>query len=255
MYAAELRVRACEAGIRLHDYQDCGLLALQLLRWLHALPCIDPHRESCYRNLMTTSGSSHFTAAIVGGGPVGLAAAIGFAHIFVPTALVARKTVYGDNRTTALLGGSIDFLTSLQVWPRCEQQAAALRELRLIDDTGRLERAPEVRLSAEEIGEQTFGYNIENRVLVAALEARAAELPNLVRYDDDASTIQGSDTSADIETASGTHLRAATGRTLLRCPAHDAAGRGIPARALRRRPRHARPAPGPFDPRQDARGG
>src|SRR3569623_75723 len=76
MYAAELRVRACEAGIRLDDLQDCGLLALQLLRWLHALPCIDPHRESCYRNLMTTSGSSHFTAAIVGGGPVGLAAGL-----------------------------------------------------------------------------------------------------------------------------------------------------------------------------------
>src|SRR3569623_364355 len=158
---------------------------------------------------MTTSGSSHFTAAIVGGGPVGLAAAIGLAQNGVPTALVARKTVYGDNRTTALLGGSNDFLTSLQVWPRCEQQAAALRVMRLIDDTGRLVRAPEVRLSAEEIGEQTFGYNIENRVLVAALEARAAELPNLVRYDDDASTIQGSDTSADIETASGTHLSAA----------------------------------------------
>jgi 2-octaprenyl-6-methoxyphenol hydroxylase len=158
---------------------------------------------------MSTSGSSRFTAAIVGGGPVGLAAAIGLAQHGVPTALVARKTAYGDNRTTALLGGSIDFLTSLQVWPRCEQQAAALRVMRLIDDTGRLVRAPEVRLSAEEIGEATFGYNIENRVLVAALEARAAELPNLVRYDDDASAIRGGDTCADIETKTGAHLSAA----------------------------------------------
>lgn len=158
---------------------------------------------------MSTSGSSHFTAAIVGGGPVGLAAAIGLAQNGVPTALVSRKTAYGDNRTTALLGGSIDFLTSLQVWPHCEQHAAALRVMRLIDDTGRLVRAPEVRLSAEEIGETTFGYNIENRVLVAALEARAAELPNLARYDDDASAIHGDDTCADIETKNGTHLSAA----------------------------------------------
>lgn len=158
---------------------------------------------------MSASGSSRFTAAIVGGGPVGLAAAIGLAQNGVSTALVARKAAYGDNRTTALLGGSIDFLTSLQVWPRCEQQAAALRVMRLIDDTGRLVRAPEVRLSAQEIGEETFGFNIENRALVAALEERATELPNLVRYDDDAIAIHSGDTSTDIETRNGTHLSAA----------------------------------------------
>ena len=158
---------------------------------------------------MSASGSSRFTAAIVGGGPVGLAAAIGLAQNGVPTALVARKAAYGDNRTTALLGGSIDFLTSLQVWARCEQQAAALRIMRLVDDTGRLVRAPEVRLSAQEIGEEAFGYNIENRVLVAALEERAAELPDLVRFDDDAIAIHGGDTSANIETRNGAQLSAA----------------------------------------------
>jgi len=158
---------------------------------------------------MDTPGSSHFAVAIVGGGPVGLAAAISLAQNGVATALVARKAVYGDNRTTALLGGSIDFLNSLQVWSRCEQQAAALRVMRLIDDTGRLVRAPEVRLSAGEIGKDTFGYNIENRILVAALEERASELPNLVRYDDDATAIHGGDTSADIETRNGTRLSAA----------------------------------------------
>ena len=158
---------------------------------------------------MSASGSSRFTDAIVGGGPVGLAAAIGLAQNGVPTALVARKAAYGDNRTTALLGGSIDFLTSLQVWARCEQQAAALRIMRLVDDTGRLVRAPEVRLSAQEIGEEAFGYNIENRVLLAALEERATELPNLVRYDDDAIAIHSGDTSTDIETRNGTHLSAA----------------------------------------------
>jgi len=157
---------------------------------------------------MNTPRSPHFAVAIVGGGPVGLAAAIGLAQNGVPTALVARKVAYSDNRTTALLGGSIDFLRSLEVWPRCEQQAAALRVMRLIDDTGRLVRAPEVRLSAHEIGEETFGYNIENRILVVALEARAAELPNLVRYDEDASAIHSDDTSAGIETKNGTHLSA-----------------------------------------------
>jgi hypothetical protein len=37
-------------------------------------------------------------------------------------------------------------------------------------------RAPEVRFSSQEIGLDQFGYNIENRALMVALEERAAEL-------------------------------------------------------------------------------
>ena len=48
--------------------------------------------------------------------------------------------------------------------------------MRLVDDTGRLVRSPEVRFSSDEIGLEAFGYNIENRDLIAALEARAAAL-------------------------------------------------------------------------------
>ena len=170
---------------------------------------IDPYGKSCYRTNMSASGSSDVTAAIIGGGPVGLAAAIGLAQNGAPTALVARKVAYADNRTTALLGGSVDFLIQLGVWRHCEDKAAALQVMRLIDDTGRLVRAPEVRLSAEEIGEEAFGYNIKNRMLVEALEARAAELPNLIRYDDDARAIHDDGASVIVETASGTQFGAA----------------------------------------------
>ena len=45
---------------------------------------------------------------------------------------------------------------------------------RLVDDTGRLIRAPEVRFSSDEIGLEQFGYNIDNRSLMVALEERAA---------------------------------------------------------------------------------
>ena len=82
------------------------------------------------------------------------------------TALIARRAPYADNRTTALLGGSVDFLERLDVWPRCGDKAAALQTMRLVDDTGRLIRAPEVRFSSEEIGLEQFGYNIENRALM-----------------------------------------------------------------------------------------
>ena len=64
------------------------------------------------------------------------------------TALIARRAPYADNRTTALLGGSVDFLQQLDVWRRCEDKAAALQTMRLVDDTGRLIRAPEVRFSS-----------------------------------------------------------------------------------------------------------
>jgi 2-octaprenyl-6-methoxyphenol hydroxylase len=143
---------------------------------------------------------------VVGGGPAGLAAAIALAGAGWRTALIARRVPYGDNRTTALLGGSVDFLARLDVWRRCEDKAAALKEMRLVDDTGRLIRAPEVRFSAQEIGLDAFGYNIENRVLMDALEARASELVALIRLDDEAESIVPEPACAVVRTRQGQSL-------------------------------------------------
>lgn len=134
-------------------------------------------------------GSETFDAIVVGGGPAGLTAAIALADGGARTALLARHLPYSDNRTTALLGTSVDLLERLDVWRRCQDSAAPLKVMRLIDDTGRLIRAPEVRFQCNEIGLGQFGYNIDNRTLVAALEARAAELADLTRVDDEATTV------------------------------------------------------------------
>lgn len=119
-------------------------------------------------------------AAVVGAGPAGLTAAIALAAAGIETALIAPKAP-ADHRTTALMAGSVAALETLGVWPHCAAQAAPLRTLRIVDDTGRLLRAPEAHFESSEIGLPAFGYNIENRHLVAALEARAAELPHLRR--------------------------------------------------------------------------
>jgi 2-octaprenyl-6-methoxyphenol hydroxylase len=155
-----------------------------------------------------TEASTHFDAAVIGGGPAGLASAIALAQAGTRTALVARRVPYADNRTTALLGASVELLETLDVWPRCRDKAAALEIMRLVDDTGRLFRAPEVRFSCHEIGLDAFGYNIDNRSLMLALEERAAELPDLVRFDDEADSVVIEASDVAIRTASTKFLSA-----------------------------------------------
>src|SRR5262245_48932343 len=138
--------------------------------------------------------NSHTPVVIVGGGPAGLTAAIALAGAGVVTTLLAPAAQRGDNRTTALLAGLVTALDTLGVWERCRAHAAPLRRLRIIDDTGSFLRAPEVLFDAAEIGLDAFGYNIENRHLVAALDAHARELPQLTRIDAAAEAVEIADT-------------------------------------------------------------
>jgi len=121
------------------------------------------------------SGTFTGEVAVIGGGPAGLVAVIALATAGVDTVLIAPPAG-PDHRTTALLAGSVTALETLGVWPACVAHAAPLRKIRLIDDTQRLIRAPEVLFAAAEIELDAFGHNIENRHLIAALEARAAAL-------------------------------------------------------------------------------
>ena len=121
--------------------------------------------------------------AVVGGGPAGLTAAVALAAAGVETALICAPERRPDNRTTALLMGSVSALEALQVWQACRPYAAPLQAIRMIDATRRLVRAPPVMFEAGEIGVEAFGHNIENRHLMAALEARAAALAHLQRFD------------------------------------------------------------------------
>jgi 2-octaprenyl-6-methoxyphenol hydroxylase len=182
----------------------------------------------------TPSGSDSYDVVVIGGGPAGLASAIALAQTGATTALIARHAPYADNRTTALLGGSVDFLQALDVWARVKDKAAELRVMRLVDDTGRLIRAPEVRFSCDEIGLDAFGYNIENRLLLAALEQRAVELPGLTRFDDEAASISPQDDIVAIRTGQGKSLssRLVIGADGRQSPCREAAGIDIKRREL-----------------------
>jgi len=191
-----------------------------------------------------------FTAevAVIGGGPAGLVSAIALAAAGADTLLIAPPAE-PDHRTTALLAGSVTALETLGVWTACRPHAAPLEKIRLIDDTRRLLRASEVLFAAAEIGLDAFGYNIENRHLIAALEARAVAL-NLVRIATPALAVTSDADGVIIRHAGGeARVRLAIGADGRRSLCRTAAGirtqqRGYPQTALTLNLAHARPHDG-----------
>ena len=186
--------------------------------------------------------------AVVGGGPAGLTAAIALAGTGLETAVVAMPPVAHDNRTTALLASSVTALETLGVWERCAEHAAPLRRMRIVDDTARLLRAPEVCFDASEIGLPAFAYNIENRHLLAALESRARDIPalTLIAAKADAVTIGDTDVSVSLGNGGRVTARLAIGadgrRSLCRAAAGiDTESRSYPQTALTFNLAHARP--------------
>ena len=185
--------------------------------------------------------------AIVGGGPAGLTVAIALAQAGIDTALIAPRPVM-DHRTTALLSGSVTALDTLGVWTGCAAQAAPLRVMRIVDATARLVRAPEVHFAASEIGLDAFGHNIENRHLMAALDARAEKLTSLTRLEDDARAVETTDSGVTISLNGGDGIAArlvigADGRpSLCRTAAGIGSdGRAYPQTALTFNLAHTRP--------------
>ncbi len=196
-------------------------------------------------DLPTETGSLSAEVAVVGGGPAGLVAAIALAAAGVETLLIA-PFAKPDHRTTALLAGSVAALDTLGAWQACLPHAAPLKKLRLVDATNRLFRAPEVLFDAAEIGLDAFGHNIENRYLLAALEARAVEL-RIPRIADPASAIEQEPAGLVVVHAAGrSRVRLVIGADGARSLCRAAAGigtrrRNYPQTAITLNLGHARP--------------
>lgn len=169
--------------------------------------------------------------AVIGGGASGLVAALALASGGLPVTLIAPPRA-PDPRTTALMDGSVRALEALGLWERLRPDASPLRVMRLIDDTGRLLRAPEVEFRAGELGLEGFAWNLENEVLLDALDAAVAEAPGIERRSAAVRQVVDGPQVARIELDDGTSLEAALvaaadGRN---SPSRKAAGIGMRVR-------------------------
>jgi 2-octaprenyl-6-methoxyphenol hydroxylase len=123
---------------------------------------------------MSETRLASFDVAVVGGGAIGFAAALTAAIGGHRTVLFAPPAYFPPGRTAALLQGSIDLLSDLDVWPALVRHSAPIRGIRIVDATRRLIRAPETTFYASEIGFSAFGFNVPNGELVDALRRHAA---------------------------------------------------------------------------------
>ncbi len=123
------------------------------------------------------------TIAVVGGGLVGLVAALAVARTIssdnAQVVLVAPRSDSADKRTTAILMPTVEMLNRLQAWDGLEAVSAALTTMRIIDASGRLITAPPVDFRSSEIGQDAFGYNVPNEAAAEVLRGALSKQSNV----------------------------------------------------------------------------
>jgi 2-octaprenyl-6-methoxyphenol hydroxylase len=117
-------------------------------------------------------------AVIVGGGLTGLAAAVAVATAGLETIHLVPKGP-PDRRTSALMLPSVDYLAGAGLIGDPAAVGHPLTQIRIIDATGRLIRAPETLFDSAEFGMAAFGWNFPNVKLAESFEAVRAGLGNL----------------------------------------------------------------------------
>jgi 2-octaprenyl-6-methoxyphenol hydroxylase len=143
-----------------------------------------------------------FEAIIVGGGLAGRGAAIAVAKAGVSTLHLAPAGP-ADRRTSALMQPSVKLLQELGIVADPPNFGEPLRQIRIIDATSRLLRAPETLFDSAEAGFDAFGWNFANAALAEHAEAVAATLPNLVTRAEMAASVTVDDAGARVTLGGG----------------------------------------------------
>jgi 2-octaprenyl-6-methoxyphenol hydroxylase len=170
---------------------------------------------------------------IAGAGLAGLTAAFGLAQAGFDVVCCGAAERTGRGRTVALLDQSAAFLESLSLWAGLRAQAAPLRSLRLIDDSGSLLPPRPVEFHATEIGLDAFGWNIENDRMAEALAAGVAQMASVERT---ATGVKAYDFSADAVKAQLEDGRIISARLAIGADGRDSRARraaGLKARVHR----------------------
>lgn len=127
---------------------------------------------------MTNPAHITHEAVVVGGGLAGTAAAIALAKAGLQTLHLAPKGP-PDRRTSALMMPSVRFLERTGLIQSPATLGHKLSQIRIIDATGRLIRAPETLFDAGEAGLDAFGWNFGNATLLDHMNGVASALPHL----------------------------------------------------------------------------
>jgi 2-octaprenyl-6-methoxyphenol hydroxylase len=152
--------------------------------------------------------SDPYDVAIVGGGPSGRIAALVLARQGLSTVLIAPSAAAKDGRTTALWQQSIALLRDIGVWERIKDNATPLKKMRMVEDTGRLIRAPEVEFDSAELGLEEFGFNLLNLELNAVLQEACTTQSGLTSLDDTVASVAFEADHAALHTEGGKLIRA-----------------------------------------------
>ncbi len=118
---------------------------------------------------------------VVGGGMVGMSLAIALARAGVKVAVVERDRASSqlepafDGRVSAIAFGSKALLEGIGAWQAMAPHAQPIHDIRVSDG----EQPFFLHYDHTEIGDQPFGYIVENRHIRHALHQAAAELPSL----------------------------------------------------------------------------
>lgn len=130
---------------------------------------------------------------VIGGGLVGLTAALKLAQSGADVLICTPKQTTKDPRTTALLMQTVEFFEELDLWRTLSSIAFPLKTMRIVDGTQRLVRTPQTEFAASEIELDAFGYNLKNSDLIEVLETEIANHPNISKIDGAIEEIQSLD--------------------------------------------------------------
>ena len=144
-------------------------------------------------------------AVIVGGGLTGLAAAVAVAKAGLEAVHLVPKGP-PDRRTSALMLPSVEYLTSAGLVADPAAIGHPLTQIRIIDATRRLIRAPETLFDSAEFDLPAFGWNLANVKLAESFEAARAGLANLTTIETTLDDLEPSPDGATLKLGNGETL-------------------------------------------------